>query len=539
MRNQRGYFLILAVIFIFVIGMMGALLAYMFANRARISAAVYNGMGTFYIAESGLEAATRYITRPSLNVAPIRISCGSVTGTAELTAASMASGQFTATATAPAVSSSTLSSVITSSASSIAVASAASFAAQGRIVIDRESIDYAAISGNTLVGLTRGADGTSASSHASGAAVGQYQCSLNVDAASPTIASSSYQRELQWGVQLQDGWAVGDRATNNYTFYRWNGGTELSWTDHSFASCGNSCRANLNAVSMLSYTDGWAVGDRTSGGFLTFLNWDGSSWSPSLSVTGCSGQNLSGISMVSSQEGWAVGVRYVAACGGGTSRRYTVLKWNGSSWTLLTPSTSPSIPADGSSNQNLNAVHVIDTNGDGAGNIGFAVGDNGVILKYDGSNWTADSSSVSTDLFGVYVVSSSEAWAVGASGDILKWNGSTWSLFDTSVSQQLNAVAMLDTNGDGAANFGVAVGNSGRILTYNGSSWSSTTSSSNNLFAVGVIDASDAWAAGASGLLTHWDGSVWTTSSVAQAVNGLSFVAAKNKKTTGWQQVFH
>lgn len=538
MRKQRGYFLILAVIFIFVIGMMGALLSYIFANRARISAAVYNGMGTFYIAESGLEAATRYITRPSLDVAPLRVSCGSVTGTVQLTAATMASGQFTATATAPVVRASTLSSVITSSASSIAVASAASFAAQGRIVIDRESIDYAAISGNTFVGLTRGADGTIASSHASGAAVGQYQCSLDVTAATPTIASSSYQRELQWGVQLQDGWAVGNRNVSNYTFYRWNGGTELSWTDNSFASCGTTCRANLNAVSMLSYADGWAVGDRTSGGFYTLLRWDGSSWTPNLTVTACSGQHLMGVSMVSSQEGWAVGIRDTATCSG-SNYRYTVLRWNGSTWSALSNATSPSIPADNSANQNLNAVHVIDTNGDGAGNIGFAVGNNGAILKYNGSNWVADASPVSTNLFGVAVVSASEAWAVGASGDILKWNGSSWSLFDTTVSQQLNAVSMLDTNGDGLADFGVAVGNNGRIMTYNGSSWSATTSSSNNLFAVGVIDANDAWAAGAAGRLTHWDGSVWTTSSVAEVVNGLSFVSAKNKKTTGWTQVFH
>ncbi len=39
--------------------------------------------------------------------------------------------------------------------------------------------------------------------------------------------------------------------------------------------------------------------------------------------------------------------------------------------------------------------------------------------------------------------------------------------------------------------------------------------------------------------LTHWDGSVWTTSAVAQVVNGLSFIPPKIKKTTGWQQVFH
>lgn len=539
MRKQRGFFLVLAVIFIFVMGLMGSVIAYLFANRSKVSATVYNGLQAFYLADSGLEAATRYITRPSLDVAPIRVSCGSVTGNADLTTEPLAAGQFTATASAPSIIFNTLSAGITSSSTSIAVTSAASFAPQGRILIDHEAINYGAISGNTFVGLTRGADGTLASSHASGVRTSQYQCSLDVNAAIPTIASPRAERELQWGVALQDGWAVGNRAVSNYTYYQWNGTTELAWTDESFASCGTTCRVNLNAISMLSNADGWAVGDRTTAGFLTFLRWSGSAWSPSLTVTGCAAQNLQGVSIVSSLEGWAVGARYIAACGSGTTYRYTLLKWNGTTWSLLTPSSSPNIPADNTANVNLNAVHVIDTTGNGLGNLGFAVGDTGKILQYNGTNWVAVTSPVATNLFGVMVMSSSEAWAVGASGDILRWNGTTWSLNNSTATQQLNAISMIDTDGDGLANFGVAVGNGGRIMTYNGSTWAATTSSGTNLFAVGVIDANDAWAAGASGRLTHWDGSVWTLqTSFGSVVNAMSFVAPDVDKTTGWKQVF-
>lgn len=539
MRKQRGYFLILAVILIFVMGLMGTLMAYLLANRARVSASLFDGMSTFYIVESGLEAATRYITRPTLNTAPIRISCASVTGNAQLTAATFGSGEFTATSSTPSVVFSTLTSSVTASATSIPVSSTASFATHGRIMLDREAIDYADISGNSFIGVTRGADGTRASSHTSTAKASQYQCSLNVSAAIPTIASPSFQRQLQWGVQLQDGYAVGARNGNNYTIYQWNGETELSWADDSFSSGGSSARANLNDFSMASYADGWAVGDRTSGGALTFVRWNGSTWTADLSVTGCSGQNLTGVSMISSQEAWAVGARYTSTCSGSTYR-YTILKWNGTTWTKLTPSTSPSIPADNSSNQNLNDVHVIDTTGNGLGNIGFAVGNSGRILQYNGTNWVASTSPVSTNLMGVFVVSASEAWAVGASGDILRWNGSTWSLNNSTSSQQLNAVSMLDTDGDGLANYGVAVGNSGQIMTYNGSTWTATTSGSNNLLAVTVLDENDAWAAGASGRFTHWDGSIWTTSTFGSLqVNGLAFVNPEFEKTTGWTQVFH
>ncbi len=65
-----------------------------------------------------------------------------------------------------------------------------------------------------------------------------------------------------------------------------------------------------------------------------------------------------------------------------------------------------------------------------------------------------------------------------------------------------------------------------------------TTSSTSNLLAVGVIDDQDVWAAGASGRLTHWDGSVWTTSSMSSQINGIAFVAPKIKKTTGWKQTY-
>ncbi len=136
-----------------------------------------------------------------------------------------------------------------------------------------------------MIGVTRGVDGTLASSHASGAAAAQYQCNVVVDAGVPTIATSSYARELQWGVQLQDGIAVANRNGNNFVLYQWNGETELSWADDTFASCGSSCRANLAGVSMLSYSDIWVVGDRTSGGALSFLHWDGLSWTVDLSVS--------------------------------------------------------------------------------------------------------------------------------------------------------------------------------------------------------------------------------------------------------------
>jgi len=67
----------------------------------------------------------------------------------------------------------TLNGTINSSATSITLTSAASFTASGTIVIDTESITYSGKSTNTLTGCVRGANGTRATAHTSGATVTQ------------------------------------------------------------------------------------------------------------------------------------------------------------------------------------------------------------------------------------------------------------------------------------------------------------------------------------------------------------------------------
>jgi len=67
----------------------------------------------------------------------------------------------------------TLNGGINSSATSIVLTSAASFSTSGTIVIDTESITYSGKSTNTLTGCTRGANGSTAAAHLTGAVVTQ------------------------------------------------------------------------------------------------------------------------------------------------------------------------------------------------------------------------------------------------------------------------------------------------------------------------------------------------------------------------------
>lgn len=543
--SHQGIFLLIAVVFILVIGFMGLMIAYTLANRGELSVAQLNGLYAFYNAESALEIGTRLLTMPSISGTPSRISCSALTGNAAVTNASLSVGTFTLSAAnnAPFRGYDNLTSAITASSTSIPITSISGFASSGRILIDREAIDYTALSGSSFIGVTRGVANTTAASHASGAPVSQFQCSIDALTGIPDLVTPGYQREIKKNVQLQEAWVVGNLTSNtNVLFGNWNRYTELGWNSGGVSSGGGGNASIMNSLSLLSGGDGWASGNTSNNGNFLILRYNGIGWTP-VSVTGsCNSQHLLGISAVSSQEAWAVGVTYKPNCAGGQNR-LTILRWNGSTWTLLTPSTSPAIPSDSNANNNtLNDVHVIDTNGDGLGDAGFAVGNTGQIVRYNGTNWVTTASTVTQNLYGIFVTSASEAWAVGAAGRILRWNGTAWGTFTSPTINQLNGIFMLDTDNDGLANVGWAVGDLGTLLYYNGSTFSIQTSLNvNNLKGVAAFNAKDAWAVGAAGTALHWDGNSWTAFSpgTIQQLNHISVVSAgQQNPSSSWQQVF-
>lgn len=535
MRNQRGYIMLLAIFFIIAIGGVSTAIVKMFSSQSRVSVAEFEGLKSFYVAESGFEATMRFLTSDNLGFSPERIRCADVTGNPNLTAVNITGGQFSATAAAPNFAITSLLSPISASDTSIPVADASVLAPRGRIVIDREYIDYAGISGNNLVDLTRGADGTRAATHLINVGVGQYQCSVNISSGVPNISNAKYERKLSAALQLQEGWLVGSSIGPDFGIYQLTEATGLYWVSQLLNLGFNA--PTLNDIDATSYSDAWAVGDVHNGDH-TILHWNGSAWSSTPTNASCSSQDLNSISVVSSHEAWAVGNdRPMWFCFFGP-RRYTLLHYDGSSWSQLSSGSSPGIPSDSWSGRDLNAVHVIDTNGNGYGNIGFAVGQGGILLRYNGSNWVSDVSGTSDDLNGVYVVSSAEAWAVGENGRLLRWNGVSWGTYTSPTGNDLNAVSMLDTTGDGFANFGVAVGSNGRIITYDGTTWVSTSSGSDDLYAVDVINTHDVWASGEDGRLTHWDGTTWNSSSSSGTLHGLSFIGPRTQTVFGWQQTY-
>jgi len=112
-----------------------------------------NESGSGASTSGGIRVKHYYPVGPAVEVATTGWGLGSWGGVAQ--------GQFT----------STLSSGINASVTSLTMASSTSFPSSGTVQIGSELITYTGNSGNTLSGLTRGATGTTAAIHSSGAVV--------------------------------------------------------------------------------------------------------------------------------------------------------------------------------------------------------------------------------------------------------------------------------------------------------------------------------------------------------------------------------
>jgi len=112
-----------------------------------------NESGSGASTSGGIRVRHYYPVGPAVEVASTGFGLGPWSG--------FKTGQFT----------STLSSSINTSVTSLTMASSTSFPSTGTVLIDNELITYTGNSSGTLSGLTRGASGTTAASHSSGATV--------------------------------------------------------------------------------------------------------------------------------------------------------------------------------------------------------------------------------------------------------------------------------------------------------------------------------------------------------------------------------
>ena len=174
----------------------------------------------------------------------------------------------------------------------------------------------------------------------------------------------------------------------------------------------------------------------------------------------------------------------------------------------------------------------------------FAVGDNGLILHYDGTRWTMMSSPTTEHLHGVWGTAHDNMYAVGTNCTIIHYDGTAWRLETYPVSSsQLYGVW-----GSGPSDVW-AVGTIQQMYHWNGSSWQrSAFGTTADYYGVYGTSSSNVYAVGSS--VVHYDGTAWTQISISGAglvhcvwvsTDNHVFLGGSNKLIhndgTGWKTI--
>ncbi|MBA2678397.1 MAG: hypothetical protein H0U76_08400 [Ktedonobacteraceae bacterium] len=256
----------------------------------------------------------------------------------------------------------------------------------------------------------------------------------------------------------------------------------------------------------------------------------GTGWSvvPSANVSPVE-NSLQSVAALSTNKVWAVGYSVQGATKSTLVKRTLVEHYNGTIWQVVT---SPDV---GTGDNVLTGVSALSANNVWA--VGYTpLG--ALTLHYNGAGWHLVPAPAACQFNAVTAITSNDVWAVGTMsyrGCAEHYNGTSWNLVTTPVmgksDNTLLSVAASSSHdvwavgnyciGDGCDRGGGSFQT--MILHYIGGRWSVVPSPNpspyaNQLNAVTVISATDAWAVGASQtnpmtgstLIVHYDGISWT-----------------------------
>jgi len=509
-KTQDGFLIIAAVVFIIIFAVIGVVATYLLNSDILSATNQLRGAQALGISEAGLEGGTHQLL---ISTIASRTACTGITGNANLTDFTFtgAAGPFTVTGTGPqSPTASTLSAAITASATTIPMTSVATYATSGRIMIDNELIDYMTISGNSFINVRRGVDGTTAVAHASGAPVGQYQCTLQsvggVPSLSPAGSVIGGGRTTQEAVQLQEAWAVGGNGNGLH----WNKPTEKTWTSTSIAGV-----TGLTGLYVLSYADAWAVKSTND----QIIHWNGNTWTAFSGAGGA--QNLFGIFCTASNNCETVGA----------SR--TIEVWNGTSWALQTTTALP--------NTQYNGIYC--NAASDCWTVGNVSGGTDTIGHWNGTAWSLSTATgTAANLNSIWCTGASNCWAVGAGRTFVLYNGTTWTT--QSVAALPNVAYTGVTCNSSSDCWAVGANSGGSVLVHwNGTAWSRPVipSTSTNLTGISCTNSNNCWAVGTAGTTLYWDGSTWTSIAnplASAALTAVGMVGYATQPTSAWQEIF-
>ena len=283
----------------------------------------------------------------------------------------------------------------------------------------------------------------------------------------------------------------------------------------------------LRGVSMVSATDGWAVGDDDPVGKQTamLLHYTGVRWEQvALPADLDPTVSLNSVSMVSATDGWAVGSTWPETNPNLGKNRAVLLHFTRGVWRVVPASFSGGLTS-------VFMRTAID---------GWIAGDGpngGLLLHYDGTSWrqVTDPALTGFSVGSVAPVSAGDVWmtalgpavnGIRPASSILHFDGRSWATAALPLGNAaLSKIVMVSaTEGwaiGGYCGCGSAQGTSqpgSLILHYQNGVWSEVTSPSHPLsqylFDLAMSSATEGWAIGVGGALLRYSDGAWT------AVNG-------------------
>jgi photosystem II stability/assembly factor-like uncharacterized protein len=274
-----------------------------------------------------------------------------------------------------------------------------------------------------------------------------------------------------------EGWASGDADIQYDDGTRYSGGILRHYSGGKWNVLQAPSGRRVTSVSMISATEGWAVGP------YTILHYTDNNWQELSGAMEVAGE-LRNVDMISPEEGWSIGM------GGPKSPK--ILHYHEGIWEN-DPMTDGSFLLT-----NLKMISSTD---------GWAVGGPGIILHYTNGSWIRVTSPTDKTLWGISMLSSNDGWIVGDGGTILHYTDNQWTLVPSPVQTDLSSVYML------SAADGWAVG-ANTILHYNAGKWSTVpVPASVGLTAITMVSSNEGWAVDGDGAILHYYNGVWSIDS--------------------------
>jgi hypothetical protein len=311
----------------------------------------------------------------------------------------------------------------------------------------------------------------------------------------------------------------------------------------------------LDSVAMVSSREGWAVGSAYVSGQVyapLILHYTGSRWEripdPSNTALQARTAGLQQVSMVSTSEGWAVGSleRETPQPDGSTDAAF-ILHYQHGSWRL-----------QGTFGGALHSLWMLSsTDGWAVGSIGTEIGQS-LVLHYDGHTWTSVDAP-GAGLASLVMTTPTNGWAFGFSagryagqfsGLLLHYTGSAWRPVKLPFIDTFFALAMAATGEGWLVGTQSQTTAAPPIFAHeHAGSWTAvqtpvTANPNASITSLALASASEGWAVGtlqasgssagtgASTLYLHWHNGQWTkvAGPDAGSVNSLALVSASE----GW-----